>query len=55
MLFDVFNLLNRDNFGCYRVGDRNESIGTPAVNVFGKPTCVVADPRRYQLGAEYSF
>lgn len=53
VLFDVFNLLNRDNFGCYRVGNRDETIGTR--NVFGQPTCVVTDPRRYQLGAEYSF
>ena len=55
ILFDVFNLFNRDNFGCYRVGNRDETIGTPARNVFGKPQCVVTDPRRYQLGAEYSF
>jgi hypothetical protein len=53
VLFEVFNVLNRDNFGCYRVGDRNEMIGMQ--NVFGQPTCVVSDPRRYQLGAEYSF
>ena len=55
VLFDVFNVLNRDNFGCYRVGNRDETIGTPPRNVFGEPTCVVTDPRRYQLGAEYSF
>ena len=52
-LFDVFNVLNRDNFGGYRVGNRDEMIGT--VNVFGQPTSVVTDPRRYQLGLEYSF
>jgi hypothetical protein len=52
-LFDVFNALNRDNFGCYRTGDRNEKIGTTPV--FGKPTCVVTDARRYQLGMEYHF
>ncbi|MGH7637089.1 MAG: TonB-dependent receptor, partial [Gemmatimonadaceae bacterium] len=55
VLFDVFNVLNRDNFGCYRVGNRDETIGAPPRNVFGQPNCVVADPRRYQLGAEYSF
>ena len=55
VLFDVFNVLNRDNFGCYRVGNRDETIGTPPRNVFGQPTCVVTDARRYQLGAEYSF
>lgn len=59
VLFDVFNALNRDNFGCYRVGNRDETItvGTPPtpVNVFGKPNCVVSDARRYQLGAEINF
>lgn len=55
VLFDVFNVLNRDNFGCYRVGNRDETIGTPPRNVFGQPNCVVTDARRYQLGAEYSF
>ena len=59
LLFDVFNALNRDNFGCYRVGNRDETInvGTPPapVNVFGKPNCVVSDGRRYQLGAEINF
>lgn len=53
LLFDVFNALNRDNFGCYRTGNRDDMIGS--VNVFGKPTCVVSDARRYQLGAEYRF
>jgi len=44
----VFNVLNRDNFGCYSTGNRNDAD-------FGKPTCVVSDMRRYQLGADYKF
>ena len=53
ILFDVFNTLNHDNFGCYRTGNRDEMIGT--VRVFGEPSCTVTDARRYQLGAEYRF
>jgi hypothetical protein len=55
VIVDVFNALNRDNFGCYRTGNRDEMAGTPPTPVYGKPTCVVTDARRYQLGAEYSF
>ncbi len=46
--FDLFNAFNRDNFGCYRTGDRN-------AKEFGTPGCVVTDARRYQLGAELDF
>ncbi|MEX1187565.1 MAG: carboxypeptidase regulatory-like domain-containing protein [Gemmatimonadaceae bacterium] len=45
---DLFNAFNRDNFGCYRTGDR-------AAGEFGTPGCVVTDARRYQLGAELDF
>lgn len=45
---DVFNALNRDNFGCYKTGNRNDAD-------FGKPDCVVSDARRYQIGAELNF
>jgi hypothetical protein len=45
---DVFNTLNRDNFGCYNVGNPKDSN-------FGNPGCVVTDARRYQLGAELNF
>lgn len=46
---DVFNALNRDNFGCYNVG------GGPKDPNFGNPGCVVSDARRFQVGAEYNF
>ncbi len=45
---DVFNALDRDNFGCYNTGNRTDTN-------FGKPTCVVTDARRLQLGMEYNF
>lgn len=45
---DVFNVLNRSNFGCWRTGNRDDQN-------FGTAACVVTDPRRAQLGAEYTF
>jgi len=45
---DVFNAFNRNNFGCYRTGNRKDAD-------FGTPGCVVTDARRVQLGAEYDF
>jgi hypothetical protein len=44
---DVFNAFNYQNFGCFDTG-----FGSPTQ---GKANCVVSDPRRAQLGAEYSF
>ncbi|MEO7366736.1 MAG: hypothetical protein ABIZ36_02185, partial [Gemmatimonadaceae bacterium] len=49
LTLDLFNALNRDNFGCYNTGD-------PAnVKDYGTPGCVVTDGRRVQLGAELNF
>lgn len=45
---DVFNVLNRDNLGCYATGNRNDEN-------FGQPTCVATDARRYQLGMDLEF
>ncbi|MDO8501879.1 MAG: TonB-dependent receptor [Gemmatimonadaceae bacterium] len=45
---DLFNALNRDNFGCYKTGNRSDKD-------FGSPDCIVTDARRYQLGAELNF
>jgi hypothetical protein len=45
---DVFNALNRDNFGCFNTGNPND------VN-YGNPGCVVTDARRIQVGAELNF
>lgn len=45
---DLFNAFNHQNFGCYNTN--------PKPNIdFGKAGCVVSDPRRLQIGAEYSF
>jgi hypothetical protein len=46
--FDLFNALNFQNLGCFNTGDPNNAD-------FGKAGCVVSDPRRLQIGAEYSF
>jgi hypothetical protein len=45
---DAFNIFNRDNFGCYNTGNRNDAN-------FGDPSCVVSDARRFVIGAEYDF
>ncbi|MGH9894067.1 MAG: hypothetical protein ACREA0_19230, partial [bacterium] len=51
---DVFNAFNRDNFGCFRTGNRNE-MDSQGNNIFGTPACVITDARRFQLGVEYTF
>jgi hypothetical protein len=45
---DLFNAFNYQNFGCYHTG----SLTAPDL---GKADCVVSDPRRLQIGADYSF
>jgi outer membrane receptor protein involved in Fe transport len=45
---DLFNAFNHQNLGCFNTGSRTD------LN-FGKAGCVVSDPRRLQIGAEYSF
>jgi hypothetical protein len=39
---DLFNSFNFKNYGCYNTGN-------------GNPGCLVTDPRRLQIGAEYAF
>jgi hypothetical protein len=46
---DVFNVFNYNNYGGY-----NLPTNTSDPN-FGKPTFVISDPRRLQLGAELAF
>ncbi len=48
LTLDVFNALNHTNFGCFQTGDRN-------ADNFGRPTCLVSDARRFQIGAEANF
>ncbi|GAC1656820.1 MAG: TonB-dependent receptor [Gemmatimonadaceae bacterium] len=54
---DVFNLYNFNNFGCfndfYGSYDANQKF-TPATD-YGRPNCVVSDPRRLQIGIQYDF
>jgi hypothetical protein len=53
----VFNVFNADNLGCFEetvtfVGPG----GAPDPNEnFGNATCIVGDPRRFQLGFQYDF
>ena len=49
---DLFNAFNWQNLGCYY----NLSSPTPAGDAtFSKAACTTSDPRRLQLGAEYTF
>jgi outer membrane receptor protein involved in Fe transport len=44
---DMFNVFNYQNFGCYDVGFHSPT--------YGNATCLLSDPRRTQLGIEYTF
>ena len=44
---DIFNLFNTQNLGCFDVGFHSPT--------YGAANCVISDPRRVQLGAEYNF
>jgi hypothetical protein len=44
---DVFNVFNSDNLGCL--------VESLSQDDFGNATCIVADPRRLQLGVQYDF
>ena len=44
---DVFNVFNYQNFGCYDTGFQSKT--------YGQATCVISDPRRVQLGVDYTF
>ena len=48
LTLDIFNALNRDNWGPYNTGNRTDAN-------FGKPTGIVTDARRFQVGAELNF
>ena len=49
VILDAFNVFNYQNFGCF-----NTPANQADVN-FGKPNCLVSDPRRVQLGVELDF
>ncbi len=48
MTFDVLNVFNYANYGCFNTFDPN-SAG------FGHANCTISDPRRLNVGAEYNF
>ena len=46
---DLFNALNAQNLGCY------QALFNPNDANFGKAGCVIADPRRLQIGGDVTF
>jgi hypothetical protein len=57
---DVFNVFNFNNFGCFNeaFGIVQDVSGTPTRVEnpdFGRPGCIIADPRRAQIGLSYDF
>ena len=47
LTLDAFNVFNYQNFGCFDTGFNSANLG--------KANCVVSDPFRLQVGAEYNF
>jgi outer membrane receptor protein involved in Fe transport len=48
LVAEVFNAFNSQNYGCFN--NNRDDPGT-----FGNPNCVIADPRRLQIGGAYTF
>ncbi len=44
---DMFNVFNWQNLGCFNTNPQDTN--------FGKAGCVISDPRRLQIGAEFDF
>jgi hypothetical protein len=44
---DLFNIFNWQNLGCFNTNPQDTN--------FGKAGCVISDPRRLQIGAEFDF
>ncbi|HTG73475.1 MAG TPA: TonB-dependent receptor, partial [Terriglobia bacterium] len=54
--FDVFNVFNFNNYGCFNDVFATNDNGTRKINAdYGKPGCIIADPRRAQIGLSYDF
>jgi hypothetical protein len=50
---DLFNVFNTQNLGCF---DETAFQGNGTNNpTFGHGTCLISDPRRFQLGLQYDF
>ena len=53
---DLFNVFNNDNLGCFDDTAFTAGPTGPVANPnFGNANCVIADPRRFQLGFQYDF
>ena len=53
---DLFNAFNYNNYGCFDDVAFTSNNGVRTANPkFGTGNCVVADPRRIQLGAQYDW
>jgi hypothetical protein len=53
---DLFNAFNFNNYGCFNDVAFTSVNGVKTANpTFGQGTCVIADPRRLQLGAQYDW
>jgi hypothetical protein len=54
--FDLFNAFNYNNYGCFDDVAFTSNNGVKTANPnFGNGSCIVADPRRIQLGAQYDW
>ncbi|MDB4909097.1 MAG: TonB-dependent receptor plug [Gemmatimonadetes bacterium] len=53
---DLFNIFNFNNYGCFNDVAFTNNNGVRTANPdFARPGCVIADPRRLQLGAVLDF
>lgn len=54
--FDVFNVFNFNNFGCFHDVYAVNTNGARTLDPnYGNPNCIIADPRRAQIGLVYDF
>jgi hypothetical protein len=49
LTFDLFNVFNNQNLGCYN------NLANPLDPNFDRASCVISDPRRFQIGGDLRF